>query len=181
MNETDEIRPRLAALLYGERGGGDLMLESIARRLVAEGRVLAGLVQINARRPDRCRCDMILEDLASGRRLPISQDLGRTERGCRLDYGALDEAATLARAGLTARTDLMLLSKFGKRESEGGGFRQAIEAAVSLDVPVLIGLSRDHVAAWERFTGGLAETFATEAAVRIWLRAAVRPRLGVAA
>lgn len=174
MDPSDETRPRLAALLYRERGSGDLILESIARRLLDEGHGLAGMVQINARRPDRCRCDMILQDLTSGRRLPISQDLGRAERGCRLDHGALEEAAALARAGLTARTELMILSKFGKRESEGGGFRQAIESAVSLGVPVLLGISGEHLPAWEAFAGGLAETLVDDADAWSWARSALR-------
>lgn len=176
MFDTDPFRPRLAALIYGDRGSGDPVLAALARALAAEGRRLAGMVQVNEIRADRCRCDMVLEDLTSGRRLPISQDLGRIDRGCRLDTGQLESAAALVLAGLSTRTDLLILSKFGKREAEGGGFRQVIEAAVSLDVPVILGVSRTHRAAWDAFAGDLAETLVTAVQARAWVRAALGSR-----
>ncbi|MEJ1156682.1 DUF2478 domain-containing protein [Prosthecomicrobium sp. N25] len=169
--------PKLAALAYAGRGTGDATLAGLAQRLARDGVRLAGMVQTSACRAVAGRAEMTLEDLARGTRLAISQDLGRHGRGCRLDAGALETAAAQALGGLRDGADLVILSKFGRREAEGGGFRQVIEAAVAADIPVLIGVSSEHRAAWLAFAEHLAVTLHGATEAEAWVRRAVRPRV----
>jgi len=161
--------PPLAAVLNRGPGVVDDLLAAMARRLGGLGLRLAGVVQSNPGRSDRCACDMVLEDLASGRVRRISQDLGAESRACRLDAGALEEMAGLVEAGLTPGLDLLIINRFGKREAEGAGFRTAIVRALDLGIPVLVGLSPDNRPGWDRFSGGMGRVLEGEGALDDWL------------
>lgn len=160
---TDD--PILAALVYPTGEGA--ILGRLAEAAIAAGLHVAGMIQHDERRPDRRRCDMTLVDLGSGRRIALSEDRGKDTRGCRMDHAALEEAAGLALAALSAERlpDLLILSKFGKREIEGHGFRQVVEKAVELGVPLLVGVTADHVEGFRAFGGGLETVFEDAAAV----------------
>jgi hypothetical protein len=69
----------------------------------------------------------------------------------------LEEAALLAEASIEPSVALVIINRFGKQEAEGRGFRQAIEAAILLDRPVLVGVSEANRVKWESFTGSEAE------------------------
>lgn len=143
----------LTALVYAQGEGA--VIGRLATAARARGLRVAGMIQKDERRPDRRRCDMSLVDLATGTEIPISQDRGKDARGCRLDHGALEEAAALAARALDGEwlPDLLILSKFGKREIEGHGFRQIVEKAVELGVPVLVGVGEEHVEGFRAFAG----------------------------
>jgi nucleoside-triphosphatase THEP1 len=157
MTMTNE--PILAALVYPTGEGA--ILGRIAQAALDAGLEVAGMIQHDERRPDRRRCDMTLVDLTSGRRIALSEDRGKDTRGCRMDHAALEEAAGLALAALSAERlpDLLILSKFGKREIEGHGFRQVVETAVDRGVPLLVGVTADHVEGFRAFGGGLERVF----------------------
>ena len=53
-----------------------------------------------------------------------------------------------------AASDILVLNKFGKQEIEGKGLRNAIAMAVDAGIPVLVGLNRANVGAWNDFCGG---------------------------
>ena len=141
----------------GERGRVDEVIAELAETLVRGGLDVAGLVQSNPVREGRCRCDMALRELASGREIGISQDLGNGSRGCRLDPGALETAVGWVQASLSPDIDVLILNKFGKREAEGAGLRPVIASAVALGIPVVVGLGAENRAAWEAFCGGDGE------------------------
>ena len=151
MAESD---PVLAAFVYATGEGA--VIGRFADGARAAGLAVAGMIQEDERRPDRRRCDMTLVDLGSGRRIGLSEDRGKDTRGCRMDHAALEEAAGLALAALDGERlpDLLVLSKFGKREIEGRGFRQVVEKAVELGVPLLVGVTADHVEGFRAFGGG---------------------------
>lgn len=151
--------PILAALVYPT--GAGMMLADMAEIAAAAGLDVAGMIQHDERRPNRRRCDMSLVDLATGRRFHLSQDRGADAHGCRLDHGALEEAAGLALAALDTERlpDLLVLSKFGRREIEGHGFRQVVEKAVELGVPLLVGVTAENVDGFRDFGGGLEVVF----------------------
>lgn len=94
--------------------------------------------------------------LPDGPTLRISQSLGIGSRGCRLNPGALEDAVGLVEASMAADCDIVIVNKFGKHEAEGGGFRSLIGLAVSLDIPVLVGVNTLNEPAFLDFTGGLA-------------------------
>lgn len=160
----------LTALLYATGEGA--VVGRLAEAARARGLLVAGMVQKDERRPDRRRCDMSLLDLATGTEIPISQDRGKDARGCRLDHGALEEAAALAMRALCDERlpDLLVLSKFGKREIEGHGFRQLVEKAVELGVPVLVGVGSDHVAGFRDFAGDYGIVLDDPMAADDWLK-----------
>ena len=176
-----ESEPILAALVYATGDGA--VMGRLAEAALGLGLDVAGMIQHDERRPDRRRCDMTLVDLGSGRRIALSEDRGKDTRGCRMDHAALEEAAGLALAALEgeSRPDLLVLSKFGKREIEGHGFRQVVERAVELGVPLLVGVTADHVDGFRDFGGGLETVVATVDAARVLIEDLARAKAGRAA
>jgi nucleoside-triphosphatase THEP1 len=98
---------------------------------------------------------MVLEDLFSGQKVKISEERGALARGCRIDLDGLARTCALVLSSLT-HCDLVLLNKFGKTESEGGGFRCIVSDALALETPVIIGVPRRNLAAWRDYAGDLA-------------------------
>lgn len=166
---TRDATAMLVALVYGQGEGA--VVGRVAQAARAAGLALAGMIQKDERRPERRRCDMALVDLASAREIAISQDRGKDARGCRLDHGALEEAAGLVMASLAAipPPQALILSKFGKREIEGHGFRQVVEQAVERGVPVLVGVGVEHVEGFRAFAGEYGTVIESEDAARAWL------------
>lgn len=149
--------PRLAAVLYdpGTSRSTDAALAEAAIRLRAAGLKVAGAIQKSIDRADRCACDVALEDLSSGRLIPISEDRGPLARGCRLDSLALEEVVGLSEAAVEQGADILIVNRFGKREAEGHGFRQAIEGAVARGIPVVVAVNRESTSGWSAFVGDL--------------------------
>jgi nucleoside-triphosphatase THEP1 len=166
---------KLAAVCYTSDTGSlvDDVLAQAARRLKMDGLKIAGSIQWNEPVAGRRRCRMTLEDLASGRKILSSEDRGSEARGCHLDTSALEEAAVLATASLEPGIDLVIVNRFGKQEIAGRGFRQAIEAAVLLGLPVLAGVSEKNWSSWLAFAGDEAERLPVSLdAVLSWCRSA---------
>ncbi len=147
---------QIACIMAPGRGDADLLLEGLARNLLARRLRVCGTVQINTDRPDAGPCDMDVRVLPAGPTLRISQNLGKAARGCRLDPAALESAVALVEARLRAGADILVINKFGKHEAEGRGFRAAIGEAVVQGIPVLVGLNALNAAAFHEFAGGLA-------------------------
>ncbi len=165
---------RVAAILYAADEGpaADTLLANVARRLRERGLKLAGAVQSNVSQPGQSRCDILLEDLASGRVVQASENRGPMASGCRLDTGALEDIVGLSSASLAAETALVIVNKFSKREAEGHGFRPLIEQAVVLDIPVLVAVKPAHLDAWTQFVGSAPTLLPlNEDAVRLWCEA----------
>jgi nucleoside-triphosphatase THEP1 len=169
----------LGAIVYGadQSAAADAVLASAARVLAALGYRLAGAVQHNPTRPDRCRCDMVLEDLSTGRAVAISEDRGPAARGCRLDPAALEQLVGAAASGLETGADLLIVNRFGKREAEGCGFRAVIEQAVTSGIPVLVAVSAANLDSWNAFAGGLDQRLEPNLAPAIrWCRSVLPPK-----
>ncbi|MGA2491697.1 MAG: DUF2478 domain-containing protein [Roseiarcus sp.] len=178
MTRDDEPPAPVCAVLRGADFAADALIDRVAEWARGAGLRVVGALQRDEPRPGRRLCDMILDDLATGRRIRISEDRGDLAEGCRLDSGALTEAATLIEQAIRdAAPDLVLLNKFGKAEAEeGGGLRDAIVAAIEADVPVLIGVAEEYREALRQFAGDLCLIAADEAEARRWLRARLGER-----
>lgn len=166
----------IAAILYeaDEGPAADTLLTDVAHHLRRRGLKLAGAVQSNPSQPGRNRCDILLEDLATGRVVKASEDRGPMARGCRLDAGALEDIVGLSSASLAPETALVIVNKFSKREAEGRGFRPLIEQAVGLGVPVLAAVKRAHLEPWSQFVGSEPTLLpVSEDAVRHWCETAI--------
>ena len=171
---------RIGALVYrsDQSAAADAMLATLARVLAGMEYRLTGAVQHNPARPDRCRCDMALEDLSTGQIVAISEDRGPQARGCRLNPAALEQLVGAAAAGVDAGADLLIVNRFGKREAEGRGFRAVIETAVTSGVPVLVAVSASNLDAWNAFSGALDERLKADLAPMIcWCRSVLPVRV----
>ena len=139
-----------------EDDDGNGRMAALARRLAAQGLRLAGAVQTNLDRGADCACDMELTVLGTDAApIRISHSLGAGSQGCRLDADALERAAALAVSTLTG-ANLALVNKFGKQEAAGRGFRDFVAAALAEEIPVLIAVAPELVAAFTDFAGELA-------------------------
>ncbi len=148
---------KFAYTLAPGRGETNLLLAELAERLTRQGLRLCGTVQVDTEREKHHHCDMDLRILPEGPVIRISQDLGPAATACRLDTDALERAVATTGQMLEAGADVMILNKFGKHEAEGRGFRETIAAALSKDVPVLIGANKLNLAALHEFAGGEIE------------------------
>lgn len=166
---------RLAVIPYTSGFAIDALMQDLAALLKRRALRLGGVVQHNdAECDDRCMT-MSLEDLGSGHRFPISQDLGAGAAGCHLDAAGLAAAAAAFAGALADRADLVMVNKFGKQEALGEGLRQEIANAVMAGLPVLIAVRRDFLPAWREFAGeDWVELAADRAAVERWVADAIR-------
>ena len=149
---------QLAYVMTTERGATDRLLTALAERLAEKGIRTAGIVQTNTECYDNKLCDMDVRVLPEGETIRISQSLGEGARGCRLNPGALERAVGLVTAGLAAEPapQILLVNKFGKHEADGRGMRPVIAEALAMGVPVISGVNRMNVEAFESFAEGLA-------------------------
>ena len=147
----------LVALVYEDGPAFDPLISALVRSWMAKGLRLAGVVQLNERREGRRRCDMILEDLSSGRRFPISEDRGAMARGCHLDHDALSRIILDVHQSLSSGVDALVVNKFGKEEAEGRGFVDTIAAAMEHGIPAVIGVPLRNLTAFRVFGEGAAE------------------------
>ncbi len=164
MNAIDKIHDRffdatahpLTALVYDEDFVIGDVFRTIAANAAKAGLRLGGVLEIpSAPAAPSHRCDMSLQDLASGETIKIYEERGALARGCRLDLDSLARVCALVLAGLS-RCDLVLVNKFGKTETEGGGFRCVISDALALEIPVVVGVPRRNLAAWRDYAGEFA-------------------------
>jgi hypothetical protein len=154
---TGAADPLILAVVYSDGHVADRYLADLGYRLRDGGVAVAGIVQHNQFVRDRAKCDMDIEELASGVVIRVSENRGPAARGCRLDHGALPQACALLETALAHDPALLIVNKFGKMESEGRGTREALAQAVSRGVPMLIGVPFRNIEPWRCFAGGFAE------------------------
>lgn len=146
----------LAYMMAPGRGDADLILAQLAHDLALQGLDCCGTVQINTERDDKGPCDMDVRVLPDGPVMRISQDLGPSSRGCRLDHSVLEHAVGLVSTRLAGGADVLIINKFGKHEAEGRGFRPVIAEALEQGIPVIVGLNALNLSEFEAFNGGMA-------------------------
>lgn len=140
----------LAALVYNEQSYPDQIFKRVVDRCRLQGTRMAGVIQHRARDPSH-RCDMLLEDLATGRQTSIFADRGHGAKGCQLDEDAMLQMVSEIELALKNGSDLVVLNKFGKVEAEGRGMRDLIAQAVGLDTPLIVGVPARNLQAWREF------------------------------
>lgn len=153
---------QLAYLSSDQPGEIDRLLSEAAGVLQERGVRLAGIVRDWREQPDDGACDSTVRVLPDGPRVRITQDLGAGSSGCRLDPRALAEAVSLVEAGAPQRAELFILNKFGPEEAGGKGFVELIGSALAHGVPVLVGVGRASLPAFEQFADGMATALPAE-------------------
>jgi len=148
---------RLGYTLTAKGAAIDAAFDALAARLASGGRRVAGAVQATERDAEGRLTGMALRLLPDGPEMDIAQHLGAAAGGCRLDTGKLAAAVQAVSERIDAGADLVILPRFGEREAEGGGFRDAIARALMADIPVLVGVGAGTLPAFLDFAGGAAE------------------------
>jgi hypothetical protein len=162
---------KLAYVTLQGRGRTDALIAEVATLLTADGVRLAGTVQSNHERPDRRKCDMDLRVLPDGPIVRISEDRGDLAHGCTLDSGALEQTVVAVQQRLDG-AEVMIVNKFGKRESEGKGLVPVIAEALERGLPVLIGVNGLNLAAFLAFAGDeVAALPSDERTIADWCKA----------
>ena len=146
----------VAAIVYANEVYPDAVFKTLVQRCRALGLTLAGVLQHQAFESGDRRCDVILEDLATGHRTALFENRGAGARGCRLDEAALAEATARVEGSFEHAPHLLVLNKFGKVECEGGGLRDLIADAIDREIPVIIGVPTTQSGRWRNFAGEFA-------------------------
>ncbi|MBR0952539.1 DUF2478 domain-containing protein [Bradyrhizobium canariense] len=148
--------PLLTALVYPQDKYPAQAFEALVASCRSCGLSLAGVLQhVVDAAPER-RCDVLLEDLITGRRTTIFEDRGAGAGGCRLDEAALADVAARIAGNLESSPDVLVLNKFGKAECDGGGLIELIANAMDRNIAVVIGVPQSNLPAWRSFAGDLA-------------------------
>ena len=167
---------QLAYVMTAERGATDRLLTALAARLAGAGIRAAGIVQTNTECYDNKLCDMDVRVLPEGETIRISQSLGEGARGCRLNPEALERAVGLVNVALAAEPapQVLIVNKFGKHEADGRGMRPIIGEALAMGIPVITGVNRMNVGAFDGFAEGLAQEAQPDLdALMDWVKAAI--------
>jgi hypothetical protein len=165
----------VAAIVYAGEVYPEALFQALVDRCRARGYVLAGAVQHAAFPGARHRCEVMLEDLASGHLTRLFEHRGSGARGCRLDQAALADAIAGIEGSLETGPDLLVLNKFGKVECEGGGLRDLIGRAVDRGIAVVIAVPQRNLEAWRSFAGDCATELSGEPReIERWIDAARR-------
>jgi len=153
----------LAAVIYDECDPVDAVFAQVRAALEARGQTVGGVAQTP------CADSRYAVHIDSGRAFDLMQKLGACATGCRLDTGALAEVAGLLAQSLAKKPDLLLISRFGRMEMEGGGFIAEIGAAAVAGQPTLVGVARKRADDWRAYAGAFAcELPCDAAAVLAW-------------
>lgn len=165
----------MAAIIYPPAHAIDGLLRTVADRLAAGGWHIGGVIQ--SRQTDDGCAGMLLEDIRSGTRRSIAQNLGTLSTSCKLDSSAMADIAGALERQIDAGLDLLIINRFGKLEFDGGGLRSAVERAILAGTPVLTSVRDINSEAWAGFHGGLGASLPPDAAAAIaWAEAMLTRR-----
>lgn len=165
---TAPARP-LAALVFDDGDLANKIVEAFAAELAADGRRLAGMIQL-ADETQSCQCrDSELLNVETQSRFTILQDLGRGSQSCRVDPAAIARAAVEIEGAIARAPDVLFINRFGKLEAEGGGLHGEIAAAFLAGVPTVVCVATRFLPAWRLFSEGLDQELPCSAeALRGW-------------
>ena len=153
---------RKIAVVQGPGAVVEELFRTLAERWRRQARVVGAVAEDHGL-PDRACSAGYLRSLGDGARYPIFQDLGRGSQTCHLAGDGALVAAAAVRKDIEKGCDLVILSKFGKLESGGGGLRDAFAAALEAGVPVLTSVAGRQAASWEAFAAPLFMPIAADA------------------
>ena len=155
-------QPALVAIVYANENYPQSIFMRIVDDCRRRGLSMAGVLQHPACTDAAGHCDVVLEDLSTGRRTELFEDRGPGAKGCRLDVAALAEVNGNVARALAGDPALLVLNKFGKVEAEGGGLLDLVAIAVDRAIPVVIGVPIRNLEAWRRFAGGMSVEFTSD-------------------
>lgn len=154
------VPSRLAAIVFDRDDEPDRVVRDFIAALRRRGLRVAGLVQ----EPGPADRDLRVRDITSGESLAIMQELGAESTGCAIDPAAIAVAALMLDAARADKPDLLVVNRFGRLESEGGGMIAEIGAAAAEGAAILICVPLRYREAWNAFAAGLDAQLAADAA-----------------
>jgi molybdate transport system ATP-binding protein len=159
-----EADPRLfAAVVYDDRVSIDTLLGTFAADLEAAGTKVGGVIQISEEPGCGPGSPLRLRDVATGEILPICETV--EQRFCRLNSERFDRAASHIRAACATDAELIVVSRFGKMEARGEGFRDEITTAIRSGRRLLTAVRRGLVHNWFEVAGDVG----TVLDARLWV------------
>lgn len=159
----------IAAIVYKPHESPDAVLRAFARAASDQGWRIAGLLQTSAAAaggaPKQTRF-RLLGGPDHGDWLPEPASAGASRCS-----EALREAGQAIDAALLRRPDLLVISRFGRLEVEGGGLLAQVSLAARLNVPVVLAVPEAIFRPWLAFIGGLCVRMpCTLESVEAWWR-----------
>lgn len=168
---------QIGVVVYDDGLVRDALITRCATDLAASGYRLGGIVQSNAHRPGRRRCDMYVKDLLGGDEIKISFDRGNEARGCRLDPDAFARIDGWIERAVLEHVELLVINKFGREEANGRGLRTVLAEALIAEIPLLIGISPQNLSDFLTFVGNSATRLGPDIdAITAWCRNAIERR-----
>lgn len=170
-NSSEHKNPiTLAAIVTDDSRVADQIVDSVIEQLQRQHYSLAGLRQKVVDDVKRQGgCGVRLQSVASGQLHRMTQDLGVGSTSCNIDTGAMAQLVEAQKNELNIDTDLLIVNRFGKRESEGAGFCSVFERALELGIPVLTVVKSTWQDSWNEYGGEYVTSLpADEAAVLAW-------------
>ncbi len=146
------------------------LLARFAERRIGEGLRVAGVIEEPAGGVDCGICNsLVLRDTAGSTIIPITQNLGSGSSACKLDSSGLAAGCQAVVAAIEAGADVVVLSKYGKIEAEGGGLLDAFRAAADAGLPCLTGVKPSFSGFFEEYAGGYSQWIeANDDAIEAW-------------
>ena len=170
MTDADDL-PTIAAV-QGANSAEIQRLFATFAASVSHGRRVVGVLEVPTGTPDG---DAYLQSLTDGAVFPLFEDLGPGSRSCGLDGHSVAIACETVCRDIAAGCDLIVLSKFGRLESERTGLMGAFIAGVDAQTPILTSVGPRYDAAWASFAGPLSVVLSPElAAIEDWWRKVAR-------
>ncbi|HEX2940438.1 MAG TPA: DUF2478 domain-containing protein [Rhodopila sp.] len=133
-----DVAAKVGAFCYDDAVQAYAALSAITATLRASGLTVRGLLQRPGETQSNGKPSLWLEDIGSGRVIRLDAPRGPGARACILDTDALAQGSLLLRQAIEAQPDLLIVSRFGSVEAEGGGLRAEIAEAVCSGLAVLI-------------------------------------------
>jgi nucleoside-triphosphatase THEP1 len=101
----------------------------------------------------------------------MTQSLGSGSISCNVDAEAIEQLAVSLENELNDNVDLVVINRFGKRESAGAGFCCVIARAMELGIPVLTVVKQNWLDTWLDYGGEWVMTLPTDrACILEWYR-----------
>ena len=147
---------KVGVLLYDKTIEVDAILTASIDLIRAQGLSVAGLLQRFGDRLPNGKRSMRVEDIATGQTIRLDQPRGPGAVACMLDPDALARSACLLQRAVGSGADVILVSRFGNAEADGGGMRAEIADAICSGTAVVIPVRYSLLDDLEGFLGGPA-------------------------
>jgi hypothetical protein len=145
---------RVGVLLYDTSLEIESILTTAVEHLRTRGVTVGGLLQRFGEQLPNGKYRMWVDDITTGESLRLDKPRGAGASACIVDPDALAQAGCMLRRATEARPDLIIVSRFGHAEADGGGMRPEIAEAVCSGAAVLLAARFAYRNALEEFLGG---------------------------